>query len=94
MRNAVTTLTGWPMCPDCERQLTWCRVCRFNSIGERTDTPKARCTNSACASWRRWFAVQVRPMTVYAPFEPAGLDDEGVRPLTDADRRAMGDGEP
>ena len=55
--NCWTCAPYWeifPACPDCGAML------RGPKHGQ-TKTPKARCTNSACASVRRWFSLANEP---------------------------------
>lgn len=43
----------FPVCPDCSAKLV--------RQASGTNRERARCTNSACASWRRWFATKHEP---------------------------------
>jgi hypothetical protein len=42
----------YPACPDCGRKLAASRALADNDKAKR-----GRCTNSACASHRRWFRI-------------------------------------
>lgn len=62
--NCWTCAPYWemfPACPDCGGKLKAVRVARYISTGQRVSKFRGRCTNSACASVRRWFLTEAEP---------------------------------